>query len=84
MSHLAVGHSLLGQVIVEDNGVLAVVTEVLSNRGAGVGREELQQRGQGAKRSERGSCRRKNNVLMFREQCSNTMTKIERPCEATC
>ena len=28
--HLAVGHSLLGEVVVEDNGVLDVAAEVLA------------------------------------------------------
>lgn len=39
--YLTVGDRLLGKVVVEDDGVLAVVAEVLSDRGTGVGREEL-------------------------------------------
>lgn len=39
--YLTVSDSLLGQVIVEDHGVLAVIAEVLSDRGAGVRRKEL-------------------------------------------
>ena len=29
--HLAVGHSLLGQIVIDDEGVLAVVTEPLAH-----------------------------------------------------
>lgn len=41
MPHLTVGHGLLGQVVVEDDGVLAVVAEVLSDGRSRVGRKEL-------------------------------------------
>lgn len=41
VDYLTVGNGLLGQVIVEDHGVLAVVAEVLSDRRTGVGRKEL-------------------------------------------
>mmetsp|Transcript_1347 Transcript_1347/g.3373 ORF Transcript_1347/g.3373 Transcript_1347/m.3373 type:complete len:351 (+) Transcript_1347:318-1370(+) len=47
--HLTVGHSLLGKIIVEDNGVLAVVTEVLAHGGASVGRKELEGSGVGGR-----------------------------------
>mmetsp|Transcript_17526 Transcript_17526/g.50909 ORF Transcript_17526/g.50909 Transcript_17526/m.50909 type:complete len:599 (-) Transcript_17526:209-2005(-) len=40
--HLAVGHSLLGQVVVDDEGVHAVVAEELADGAPGVGRDELQ------------------------------------------
>lgn len=39
--YLTVGDGLLGKVIVEDDSVLPVVAEVLSDRGSGVRREEL-------------------------------------------
>mmetsp|Transcript_24932 Transcript_24932/g.52180 ORF Transcript_24932/g.52180 Transcript_24932/m.52180 type:complete len:380 (+) Transcript_24932:270-1409(+) len=39
--HLAVGDGLLGQVVEDDEGVHAVVAEVLANGAAGVRREEL-------------------------------------------
>mmetsp|Transcript_1011 Transcript_1011/g.2676 ORF Transcript_1011/g.2676 Transcript_1011/m.2676 type:complete len:604 (+) Transcript_1011:439-2250(+) len=42
--HLAVRHGLLGEVIVDDERVHAVVAEVLGDGGAGVGREELERR----------------------------------------
>ena len=40
--HLAVGDGLLGEIVVEDDGVLAVVAEVLADGAAGVRGEELQ------------------------------------------
>mmetsp|Transcript_2295 Transcript_2295/g.6024 ORF Transcript_2295/g.6024 Transcript_2295/m.6024 type:complete len:482 (+) Transcript_2295:536-1981(+) len=43
--HLPVGHRLLGEVVVEDHGVLAGVAEVLRHGAARVGGEELQRRG---------------------------------------
>lgn len=45
--HLAVGYGLLGEIVVEDDGVLAVVAEELSHGGSGVGGEELQGSGVG-------------------------------------
>ncbi len=39
--HLTVGHGLLGEVIINDQRVLAAVAEVLSHRGRGVRRQEL-------------------------------------------
>ena len=42
--HLAVGDGLLGQIVIDDHRVHAVVAEVLAHRAAGVGREELQRR----------------------------------------
>ena len=39
--HLAVGDGLLGQIVVDDERVLAVVTEVLTHGGTRVGRKEL-------------------------------------------
>jgi len=45
--HLTVGDSLLGEIVVDDEGVLAVVTEVLSHGGTGVGGEELKGGGLG-------------------------------------
>ena len=35
--HLTVGHGLLGEVVVEDDDVLAVVAEMLAHGGAGAG-----------------------------------------------
>ena len=40
--HLTVGDGLLGQIVVDDEGVLAVVAEELANGAAGVGSQELQ------------------------------------------
>ena len=45
--HLAVDHGLLGEVIVDDQRVAAVVAEMLGHRGGGIGREELHRRGLG-------------------------------------
>ena len=42
--HLAVGDGLLGQIVVDDHGVHAVVAEELAHRAAGEGREELHRR----------------------------------------
>lgn len=44
VSHLAVGHGLLGKVVEEDDGVLAVVTVVLAQGRARVGGQELERR----------------------------------------
>jgi hypothetical protein len=43
--HLAVSDGLLGKIVIDDQGVLAVVTEVLSHGGTGVGGEVLQRSG---------------------------------------
>ncbi len=43
--HLAISHGLLGQIVVDDKSVLAVVSEVLSNSAAGVRSQELQRCG---------------------------------------
>mmetsp|Transcript_30575 Transcript_30575/g.81834 ORF Transcript_30575/g.81834 Transcript_30575/m.81834 type:complete len:482 (+) Transcript_30575:537-1982(+) len=48
--HLAVRDRLLGQVIVEDDRVLARVAKVLRHGAASVGRQELQGRGVGGRR----------------------------------
>jgi len=40
--HLTVGHSLLGQIVVDDQGVLALVAEVLAHGASGVGSQVLQ------------------------------------------
>ncbi len=45
--HLAVGDGLLGEVVVEDHRVHAVVAEILAHRAAGVGGEILHRRGVG-------------------------------------
>mmetsp|Transcript_13634 Transcript_13634/g.33518 ORF Transcript_13634/g.33518 Transcript_13634/m.33518 type:complete len:413 (-) Transcript_13634:136-1374(-) len=55
--HLAVGHRLLGQIIVDDQRVLAGVAEVLGHGAGGVGRQELQGR------SVRGGGRHDDGVL---------------------
>mmetsp|Transcript_26419 Transcript_26419/g.56773 ORF Transcript_26419/g.56773 Transcript_26419/m.56773 type:complete len:563 (+) Transcript_26419:264-1952(+) len=39
--HLTVGNSLLGEIVVEDHSVLAVVTEVFTHGGTGVRSQEL-------------------------------------------
>ena len=39
---LTVGDSVLGEVIIDDQRVLPVVTEVLTHCGAGEGRDKLQ------------------------------------------
>ena len=48
--HLAVGHGLLGEVVVEDDRVHPVVAEILADGAAGIGGEELQRRGLGGRR----------------------------------
>src|SRR5690606_32835279 len=40
--HLAVGDGLLGQIVIDDHGMHAVVTEVLAHGAAGIRRQELQ------------------------------------------
>jgi hypothetical protein len=40
--HLSVGNSLLGQIVVDNEAVLAVISEELTNSAAGVGGQELQ------------------------------------------
>lgn len=40
--HLSVGNSLLGQIVVDDQGVLAAVSEVLTDGASGVGSQELE------------------------------------------
>ena len=40
--HLSVGDGLLGEIVVDDEAVLAVVSEVLTNSAAGVGSQELE------------------------------------------
>jgi hypothetical protein len=42
--HLAIGDGLLGQIVIDDQRVHAVVAEVLAHRAAGEGRQELQRR----------------------------------------
>ena len=55
--HLAVGDGLLRQIVVDDEGVLSVVAEVLTNSAAGVRGQELE--GSGI----RGSSSNNNGVL---------------------
>jgi hypothetical protein len=43
--HLAIGDGLLGQIVIDDHGVHAVVAEVLTHGAAGEGREELHRGG---------------------------------------
>ena len=45
--HLSVGNSLLGQIVIDDEGVLGVVTEELTNGATGVGGQELERGGIG-------------------------------------
>jgi len=45
--HLTVGNSLLGQIVVDDEGMLGVVTEELTNGTTGVGGQELEGSGIG-------------------------------------
>jgi hypothetical protein len=52
--HGAVGLGLLGQVVEDDQHVLAVVHPVLADRGAGVGREVLEARAVGRRRRHDG------------------------------
>ena len=40
--HLSVGDGLLGEIVVDDQGVLAVVSEVLADGTARVGSQELE------------------------------------------
>ena len=44
---MSVGDGLLGQIVVEDDGVAAIVTEPLAHRAARVGRQVLEGRGVG-------------------------------------
>ena len=55
--HLTVGDGLLGEIVVDDEGVLAGVTEVLAHGGAGVGGEVLE-------RSSIGGCGRHDNGVL--------------------
>src|SRR6185312_740183 len=43
--HLAIGHRLLGEIVVDDDGMHAVVAEELAHGAAGIGRQELQRGG---------------------------------------
>merc|ERR1712190_180864 len=52
--HLPISYSLLGQVIVEDHCMLAIVTEVLGHGTSSVRRQELQRRGIGGGRRNYG------------------------------
>ena len=45
--HLAVSNGLLGEIVIDNKGVLSVVAEVLTNSAAGVGRQELEWSGFG-------------------------------------
>ncbi len=45
--HLAIGHGLFRQIVVENHRVHGVVAEILAHRAAGVRRKELQRRGIG-------------------------------------
>src|SRR5690606_28125391 len=45
--NLAVGHGLLGQIVIHDQGVFAAVAEVFTHGAAGVGRQVLQGSGLG-------------------------------------
>ena len=47
--HLAVGDGLLGQVIIDDNGMHAVVAEILAHGAAGKRRQVLHRRGIGGR-----------------------------------
>jgi hypothetical protein len=40
--HLSVGDGLLGEIVVDDQGMLAVVSEVLTDGAARVGSQELE------------------------------------------
>ena len=48
--HLTIGPGLLGQVIIDDQGILATVAEVLTHRAAGVGSQVLHGGGLGSGR----------------------------------
>ena len=50
--HLTVGDGLLGQIVIDDESVLSVVTEVLTNGTAGVGSQELERSGIGCSSSD--------------------------------
>ncbi len=50
--HLSVGDGLLGKIVVDDEGVLAVVTEVLTDGASGVGSQELKGSGVGGSGSD--------------------------------
>ena len=46
--HLSVGNSLLGEIVIDDEGVLSVVTEELTDGASGVGSQELKGSGVGS------------------------------------
>ena len=50
--HLTVGDGLLGEIVIDDEGVLRVVTEVLTDGAAGVGGQELERGGVGGSGSD--------------------------------
>ena len=52
--HLPVGRRLLGEIVVNDKRMHAVVAEILAHRAAGVGRQELQRRRLGRRRRDHG------------------------------
>src|SRR5690606_19985977 len=49
---LAIGHSLLGQVVIDDQGVFTAITEVFAHGATRVGCEELQSSGFGSRSSD--------------------------------
>ena len=63
--HLSVGNGLLGEIVVDDEGVLAVITEVLTDGASGVWSQELERGGLGG-----GGCNDDGvleDVLLFEE-----------------
>jgi hypothetical protein len=50
--HLTVGNSLLGKIVIDDEGVLGVVTEILTDGAAGVRGQELEGSGIGGSSSD--------------------------------
>ena len=55
--HLTVGDGLLGEIVVEDDGVLSVVPEPLSHGGSGVRGKELKGSGVGSGSSDNDAVR---------------------------
>ena len=57
--HLAIGDGLLGKIVIDDQGVHAVVAEILAHGAAGEGRQELHRRGvRGGRRDDDGVVQR--------------------------
>src|SRR5258708_3830028 len=52
--HLAIGDSLLGKIVIDQQGMHAIVAEPLAHRAAAERRQELERRGIGGRRCDDG------------------------------